>query len=176
MPSSQEATTTWTEDDEAARGNRLEESRSEARGEEPSTPKWRQQQRLSIVVFRGDPVDATMFRHVGLLLEHLEEEEGIDGTLPHATITTHTTFLQVTGSAGGFERDESPAATCGDPRESELFAGVVHVATVPATGAADRRLRNAIWTTAVNNAEASWNSELGRGRVELVRGRRADLG
>lgn len=128
------------------------ESSSEATRKEPCSTR---QQRLSVIVFRGDPIDATMFRHVGLLLEHLEE--GIDGT-PHATIA-HTTFLQVTGSAGGFERDESPASTCGDPRENELFAGIVHVATTPATGASDRRLRNAIWATAVNNAEASWNCQ-----------------
>lgn len=55
-----------------------------------------------------------------------------------------------------FERDESSNF---DPMSSDSFAGSVHVATIQATGSSDNRLRNAIWSTAVNNAEYDWNCQ-----------------
>ncbi|KAH8158363.1 hypothetical protein CIB48_g9880 [Xylaria polymorpha] len=102
--------------------------------------------RLSIIIFVGDPVDAPHYRHTGLLIQHLSQE---------ATVI-HQKYLQLTGSAGCFLRDES---TDPDPTSSKLLAGRVTVATIPASGPSDSRLRDAIWSTAVNIDETDWNSQ-----------------
>lgn len=106
--------------------------------------KW---QRLSVGVFCGVPVDAYVYRHTGLLIEHLNN----DGTL------TRRNFIHLTGSAGFFFQcnesfDRNPAM-------SRLFAGSVPVATIPASGSSDSCLRNAIWSTAINNASYDWNCQ-----------------
>ncbi|AEO71898.1 uncharacterized protein THITE_2124771 [Thermothielavioides terrestris NRRL 8126] len=103
-------------------------------------------QRLSVIVFSGDPLDLPETRHTGLYIEHLNEDGSIIGR----------NFLHVTGSAGIFQREESIER---NPTGSELFTGSVHVATIVATGSSDRRLRNAIWATPVNNAEYDWNCQ-----------------
>ena len=69
---------------------------------------------------------------------------------------TRMNFLHVAASARDFEREETVNR---DPAGSDLYLGRTHVATIQATGSSDRRLRNAIWTTAVNNAEYDWNCQ-----------------
>ncbi|KAI0436884.1 hypothetical protein F4803DRAFT_540656 [Xylaria telfairii] len=102
--------------------------------------------RLSIIIFVGDPVDAPHYRRTGLLIQQLS---------PEATVI-HQKYLQVIGTAGSFLRDES---TDSDPTSSELLAGRVTVATIPVSGPSDNRLRDAIWSTAVNNDETDWNCQ-----------------
>ncbi|KAJ9137731.1 hypothetical protein NKR23_g8982 [Pleurostoma richardsiae] len=92
---------------------------------------------LSIFIFRGKPLDAYPYRHTGLFIEHPDQDRR---------------FIHLIGFAGGFVRDESRGRT---PRCSDLFAGSVPIATIPASRLSD--LRSAIWTTAVNNAEHDWN-------------------
>ncbi|KAI0469407.1 hypothetical protein F4859DRAFT_488067 [Xylaria cf. heliscus] len=104
--------------------------------------------RLSIIIFSGDSIDAPQYRHTGLLIQYLSHE---------ATIIQQR-YLQVTGAAGFFSRDETIEP---DPTSSELFAGLVTVATIPIIGPSDSRLRDAIWSAAVNNDEADWIAIIG---------------
>lgn len=103
-------------------------SKSGGKENKKTSQRW---QRLSVIVFRGDPIDAPQYRHTGLFIEHLKQ----DGT------QTRQNSLHVVGSAGTFRRDENIDR---DPTGSELFAGSVPFATIPATGSSDSRLRNAI--------------------------------
>lgn len=104
------------------------------------------QQRLSVIVSRGDPIDAPQYRHTGLYIEHVRE----DG------LVTPWNFLDVQGSAGMFERYENLLR---DPTRSDLFVARVHVADIPVTGPTDSRLRDVIWGTEVNNEEYDWNCQ-----------------
>ncbi|KAI1171097.1 hypothetical protein F4777DRAFT_72743 [Nemania sp. FL0916] len=103
-----------------------------------------QSHRLDVIVFRGNPIDSPCCRHAGLLIEKMSHE----GTMMQRR------FLHVTGAAGFFLREEDIDR---DPTKSEFFAGSVPVATIPASGPSDSRLRDAIWFTAINNAEMGWN-------------------
>ncbi|GAW20521.1 hypothetical protein ANO14919_100270 [Xylariales sp. No.14919] len=102
-------------------------------------------QRLDVIVSRGDPIDAPQYRHTELLIQHLSQ----DGTV------LWRRYLHVAGAAGFFEREELDY----DPTSSELFAGLVPVTTIAVSTSADRRLRDAIWSTPVNNADRSWNCQ-----------------
>ncbi|KAI0534577.1 hypothetical protein GGR58DRAFT_482327 [Xylaria digitata] len=102
-------------------------------------------QRLDVIVFRGDPIDAPQYRHTELLIQHLS----VDGTV------LWRRYLHVAGAAGFFEREELEY----DPGSSELFVGLVPVATIPVSTSSDRRLRDAIWSTPVNNGDRSWNCQ-----------------
>ncbi|KAI0873742.1 hypothetical protein GGS24DRAFT_461862 [Hypoxylon argillaceum] len=111
---------------------------------EAEKPTGQEQQRLTIVIFRGDPIDAPQYRHTALLIEHLNQEG----------VRTDYRTLEVIGSAGIFEREEN--ATC-DPGKSATFVGSVAVATIPVTGSSSSRLRDVIWSTPINNSENSFS-------------------
>jgi hypothetical protein len=102
--------------------------------------------RLSIIVFSGDPIDAPQYRHTGLLIQHLSQEGTVKGQR----------FLEVVGAAGFFSPEETPDC---DPMNDSLFVGMVVVATMPASGSSDSRLRAAIWSTTINNEEIDWNCQ-----------------
>lgn len=103
-------------------------------------------QSLSIIVFRAEPLDAYQFRHAGLLIDHQNQ----DGKV------TRKNFLHITGSARIFEREERVDQ---NPEDDDLFIARLHVATIPATGSFDRRLRNTIWATPVNNTDYDWGPQ-----------------
>ncbi|KAI0198793.1 hypothetical protein F4808DRAFT_462375 [Astrocystis sublimbata] len=119
--------------------------------------------RLSIIVFTGDPVDAPQFRHTGLLIHTLSTSTSTSGS-----VILQERYLQVQGSAGFFARDESVDADPA-PASSELFAGLVPVATIPVPATVKHkngiladmrsRLRKTIWDTPVNNSENAWNCQ-----------------
>lgn len=115
-------------------------------------PRWedqtgqQQQQRLTILVFRGDPIDAPQYRHTALFIENLNQEGA----------KTEHRLLEVVGSAGFFEPEEDPVR---DPRSAAGFVGSVVVATIPVADPLDTRLREAIWSAPINNAEYSWNCQ-----------------
>ncbi|KAJ8124563.1 hypothetical protein O1611_g9077 [Lasiodiplodia mahajangana] len=113
---------------------------------EAENQQGQEQQRLSIVIFRGDPIDAPQYRHTALFIEHLDQE---------GTRTQHR-VVEVVGSAGIFEREENVTS---DPRKSPTFVGSVVVATISSTGSSDSRLRDVIWSTPINNSENSWNCQ-----------------
>lgn len=100
---------------------------------------------LSIAVFRGDPIDAYIYRHVGLFIQ----------TFRGATLITRN-YLDVTGATGSFEKDESWER---DPLQSLDNCGHVQVATSRPTSETDRDLRNTIWATPVKNNDRSWNCQ-----------------
>ncbi|GAP83274.1 hypothetical protein SAMD00023353_0402960 [Rosellinia necatrix] len=105
-----------------------------------------QWQRLIILVFRGDPIDAPQYRHTSLFIEDLNQ----DG------VATQHCVLEVVGSSGFFQRGEDAVR---DPKEAATFVDSVVVATIPVASPSDTRLRDAIWFTTVNNAEYSWNCQ-----------------
>ncbi|KAF2967271.1 hypothetical protein GQX73_g6299 [Xylaria multiplex] len=118
---------------------------STSTGEATATGQLREWQRLDVIVFRGDPIDAPQYRHTELLIQHLSA----DGTV------LWRRYLHVAGAAGFFEREELEH----DPGSSELFVGLVPVTTIPVSTSSDRRLRDAIWSTPVNNDDRSWNCQ-----------------
>ncbi|KAI3332794.1 hypothetical protein F4824DRAFT_282646 [Ustulina deusta] len=120
----------------------LSAGRSTSKGDATSTGEACERQRLEVIVFSGSPVDAPQYRHTGLLIQDLAQDN----------TTLKRRFLHVTGSAGVFAREEDSR----NPRKSELFVGAVHLATIRASGSS---LRNAIWSTPVNNADLSWNCQ-----------------
>ncbi|KAI1189407.1 hypothetical protein F5B17DRAFT_196680 [Nemania serpens] len=105
-----------------------------------------QQQSLVIVVFRGDPIDAPEYRHTALLIKQPNQ----DGA------STQHRVIEVIGTAGIYERGEDVVY---DPRQSMTFVGSVPVATIPVTGPSDSRLRDVIWSTAIDNEDNSWNCQ-----------------
>ncbi len=120
----------------------LSAGRSTSKGDATSTGEACERQRLEVIVFSGSPVDAPQYRHTGLLIQDLAQDN----------TTLKRRFLHVTGSAGVFAREEDSR----NPRKSELFVGAVHLATIRASGSS---LRNAIWSTPVNNADRGWNCQ-----------------
>ncbi|KAI1757381.1 hypothetical protein F4782DRAFT_127366 [Xylaria castorea] len=123
-------------------GKSLSKGTSTPKGNTASTGKTCEWQRLEIIVFSGSPVDAPQYRHTGLLIQDLARDNTI----------LNRRYLNVIGTAGLFEREESSR----NPKKSALFIGAVHVATIRARGLS---LRNAIWSTPVNNADRSWNCQ-----------------
>ncbi|KAI1196885.1 hypothetical protein F5X97DRAFT_303784 [Nemania serpens] len=105
-----------------------------------------QQQSLVILVFRADPIDAPQYRHTALLIEQPDQ----DGS------GTQNRVVEVIGTAGIFERSEE--VIC-DPRQNTSFVGSVPVATIPVISPSDTRLRDVIWSTAIDNEDNSWNSQ-----------------
>ncbi|KAI0902919.1 hypothetical protein F4823DRAFT_620562 [Ustulina deusta] len=120
----------------------LSAGRSTSKGDATSTGEACERQRLEVIVFSGSPVDAPQYRHTGLLIQDLAQDN----------TTLKRRFLHVTGSAGVFAREEDSR----NPRKSELFVGAVYLATIRASGSS---LRNAIWSMPVNNADRSWNCQ-----------------
>lgn len=132
----------------SSKGSSSKTSRPESprSGRKGRTRHGQMRQCLSIIVFRGDPIDSYQYRHAGLSIQYQDQ----DGTV------TGTNFLDVAGSAGIFERQEN---TDQNPANDQQFESEVHVATIPATGSSDSRLRDTIWWTPINNASYEWNCQ-----------------
>ncbi|KAI3401521.1 hypothetical protein diail_10955 [Diaporthe ilicicola] len=102
-------------------------------------------QTLSIVIFRGNPIDAYIYRHVGLFIQTFNGDTLIKWN-----------FLHVTGTAGSFQREESWDR---NPLQSASTCGHVHVVKIRVTSETDKTLRNTIWATLVKNNDRSWNCQ-----------------
>ncbi|KAF7513872.1 hypothetical protein GJ744_006486 [Endocarpon pusillum] len=92
---------------------------------------------LSIVVYKGDPVDAMEYRHTALFAEFS------DGT---------NTLLHITGESGFFAFDGRPNQV---PVESQNFVKQIYVATIP--GVTRDGFISTIRTIPIDNQNRSWN-------------------
>lgn len=103
-------------------------------------------QSLSIAVFKGDPIDAYIYRHVGLYLQTFRGD-----------ILVHHQFLETSGATGSFVKQDVPEW---DPFQDAGSCGHVQVAKkLPMTSETDRTLRNTIWSTPLKNDDRSWNCQ-----------------
>lgn len=98
---------------------------------------------LSIVIFKARPIDASMFRHVGLFIQ----------TFRGTTLVSRN-FLDATGSACCFALEESWDR---NPLESDRMRGNVQVARIRTTNETVRRLRDIIHDTPMQNTDPSWS-------------------
>ena len=94
---------------------------------------------LSILVFKGDPIDAIEFRHTALFLE-------VPG-FP-------TSLLHVTGGRGFFDFERQLGRA---PEDSKLFIRKILVGTVVRQERAT--IEAIIMATSVRNADRSWNCQ-----------------
>lgn len=102
-------------------------------------------EKLSIAIFKGDPVDAYVYRHVGLYIRTFRN----DALIKH-------NFIHVTGVAGSFLREESLGR---NPLQSASRCGHVIVANIHPTSETDSRLRDTIYATPPVNTDRSWNCQ-----------------
>lgn len=102
-------------------------------------------QNLSIAVFKGDPIDAYIYRHVGLYIQTFRGD-----------VLVKRQFLETSGATGSFVKQDVPDC---DPLQETGSCGHVQVATRPMTSEADSILRNTIWSTPLKNDDRSWNCQ-----------------
>lgn len=103
-------------------------------------------QSLSIAVFKGDPIDAYIYRHVGLYLQTFRVD-----------ILVKRQFLETSGATGSFVKQE---VHDWDPFKDAGSCGHVQVARrLPMTSETDSTLRNTIWSTPLKNDDRSWNCQ-----------------
>lgn len=98
---------------------------------------------LSIVIFKADPVDASILRHVGLFIR----------TFRGTTLVSRN-FLDATGAVGCFVLAESRER---DPLGSDEMCGHVQVARIRTTNETVSRLRDIIHDTPMQNTDRSWS-------------------
>lgn len=94
---------------------------------------------LSVLIFRGSPVDASKYRHTALFLE-----------FPDKT----TWLLHVTG-ASGFFRIEAKLGE--DLSKSTSFAQIILIGNIQGEG--KTAILSAITSTPVKNSDSSWNCQ-----------------
>lgn len=99
-------------------------------------------QTLSIVIYKGKPIDSMKFWHTALFIEYSEGRN---------------VLLHVTGAAVFFEFEERQDGR--DVTTAPSFVSKVHVATLNA-GQEDLTLRNTIYNTLVNNSDNGWNCQV----------------
>jgi hypothetical protein len=99
-----------------------------------------QKQTLSIIVYRGDPVDAPTTRHTALFVEF----ENGDNVLSY-----------VVSGHGFFQHEES--WNIDQPSNSRHFEQSIWVATFETTEDEAMYIRNELRNTPINNEESSWN-------------------
>ncbi|KAL9131432.1 MAG: hypothetical protein Q9217_000646 [Psora testacea] len=94
---------------------------------------------LSIIVYKGSPIDASKYRHTALFLEFPE---------------TTTTLLHVTGASGFFQAEAKAGE---DPSKSKKFVKKILVGQIQ--GQAKTAIESTIQLTPVNNLDRSWNCQ-----------------
>ncbi|KAI0134596.1 hypothetical protein BJ170DRAFT_717186 [Xylariales sp. AK1849] len=99
-------------------------------------------QTLSILVFKGHPVDLQNTRRADFCMVANDDK------------STNTTF-RLEGGGGSYWVRQSP--NLGVPHTRDHFLREFHVATVQATSASDRRLRDAVLRAQPKNNEPDWN-------------------
>jgi hypothetical protein len=117
-------------------------SKSEEKGKGKEEKKGNNSQTLSIVVYRGDPVDAQSTRHTSFFIEFS------DG----GNLVSH-----VTGGSGFFQLEEKWNTS--PPYESRHFERMIPVVTAQTPTANNLNIRNTIYSTPINNAERAWNCQ-----------------
>jgi hypothetical protein len=98
-------------------------------------------QTLSIIVYRGDPVDAQSTRHVAWYIQYA------DGS----NVLSH-----VTGGYGFFAHDERWNT---NPSESRHYERTIPVSTIASRESRDLTVRNILFNVPVNNEERAWNCQ-----------------
>jgi len=94
---------------------------------------------LSIIVYKGSPVDASEYRHTALFLE-----------LPDTT----TLLLHLTGASGFFQTDVKPGET---PSKSKRFIEKIPVGKIQ--GQTKAAIESIIKVTPIKNSDRSWNCQ-----------------
>ncbi|OXV10819.1 hypothetical protein Egran_01417 [Elaphomyces granulatus] len=94
---------------------------------------------LSIVIYKGSPIDASEFRHTALFLE-----------FPEAT----TLLIHVTGASGFFQAEVRPGE---EPTRSKKFIKKIFVGTI--TGQTKTAIESTIKFTPIDNSDRSWNCQ-----------------
>lgn len=102
---------------------------------------------LSIIVYKGDPIDACDFRHTALFLE----VPGSDSILLH-----------VVGGAGFFQAQVIPN---NDPSGSKNFICKIGIAKI--SGQSKETIQTEITSTPIKNTDKSWNCQHWVGDVLL---------
>ena len=92
---------------------------------------------ISILVYKGDPIDAPEFRHTSLFLE-----------LPSNPVKLH-----VTGASGFFQFQEEPVETA----EDIDIVGKIYVGDID--DPAGKAVLSIISRTPVDNSDRSWNCQ-----------------
>ncbi len=94
---------------------------------------------LSIIVYKGSPIDASEFRHTSLFLEFPD---------------TTTLLIHVTGASGFFQAEVTPGE---EPTKSKKFIKKIPVGTI--MGQAKTAIESTIKVTPINNSDRSWNCQ-----------------
>ncbi|RVD89359.1 uncharacterized protein DFL_000372 [Arthrobotrys flagrans] len=97
--------------------------------------------KISIAVFKGDPLDYTSCRHTGLVLEYDDQQ----------------LLLHVKGAHGFFEFEEAVRRKPVEESERLALDGIIHVARIPAKDM--DMFRAVVANTNVNNRERGWNCQ-----------------
>lgn len=95
--------------------------------------------RLSIIVYRGDPVDLPRTRHTALFVIFADNS---------------TVLIHATGAAGFFSVEQRPQA---QPRKSQNFEQDIPVATIG--GKTRAEVQSTIAATPTNNSTHDWDCQ-----------------
>lgn len=94
---------------------------------------------LSIVIYKGSPIDSAMYRHTVLFLEFPD---------------TTTMLFHITGASGLFQSEARPG---GNPLKSKKFADKIPVGKIH--GQEKDVIESTIQSIGVNNSDLSWNCQ-----------------
>lgn len=94
---------------------------------------------LSIIIYKGSPIDASEFRHTALFLEFSD---------------AITLLIHVTGSSGFFQAEVRPGE---EPTRSKKFIKKITVGTI--MGQTKAAIESAIKFTPIDNSDPSWNCQ-----------------
>ena len=94
---------------------------------------------ISIIIYKGSPIDGSKYRHTALFLESPD---------------TTTLLLHVTGASGFFQAEVKPGK---DPSQSKKFVEKILVGKIQGQG--KDAIESAIQSTPVNNSDPSWNCQ-----------------
>ena len=94
---------------------------------------------LSIIVYKGSPIDASKYRHTALFLEFPD---------------TTTLLLHVTGASGFFQAEVKSDE---DPSKSKKFVQKILVGEIQKHEKVG--IESTIISTPVNNSDCSWNCQ-----------------
>ncbi len=94
---------------------------------------------LSVIIYKGSPIDASKYRHTALFLE-----------FPDKT----TRLLHVTGASGFFQTEVKPGE---DPSKSKKFVKKILVGKIQ--GQEKAVIQSTITSTPVKNSDRSWNCQ-----------------
>lgn len=94
---------------------------------------------LSIIVYKGSPVDASEYRHTALLIEFSDST---------------SLLIHITGASGFFQGEVKENQ---DPSKSQKFVRKIPVAKIE--GQSKDAIRTRIRATPIKNSDRSWNCQ-----------------